>query len=149
MVTRPLTVLAFAAGILAGVAPVSADAISDGIAALPGSVEDVRIGGTWGEGDRIGAYRIVVARTGGESVTARLFIQWVAYQDDGGATVENSIEITELDALDVDIVDYTSEADADGLSVYIQTLNPNDPADESYELFVFSPTDYRFGPASN
>ena len=150
MATRRITVLALASGILAGAATAAhADEVSDGIAGLPGTVEDVRIGGTWGEGERIGIYRIVVARTAGEAVTARLFIQWVAYQDDGGALVENTVEIAELDELDIDIVDYTSEADAEGLSVYIQTLNPNDSADESYELFVFSPTDYRFGPASN
>jgi hypothetical protein len=150
MATRPFTVLVLASGILGGASSVTpADEVADGVAALPGTVEDVRIGGTWGEGERIGAYRIVVARTGGETVTARMFIQWVAFQDGGGATVENSIEITELDELDVDIVDYTTEADAEGLSVYIQTLNPNAPADESYELFVFSPSDYRFGPASN
>jgi hypothetical protein len=150
MAMRPFTVLALASGIFAGAAATAiADEVSDGIAALPGTVEDVRIGGTWGEGERIGAYRIVVARTGGEAVTARMFIQWIVYQEAGGATVENSIEITELDELDLDIVDYTTEADAEGLSVYIQTLNPNAPADESYELFVFSPTDYRFGPASN
>ena len=150
MATRHFTVLALASGILAGAATVThADDVADGIAALPGTVEDVRIGGTWGEGERIGIYRIVVARTAAEAVTARMFVQWVAYEADGGATVNNSIEITELDELDIDIVDYTSEADAEGLSVYIQTLNPNDSADESYELFVFSPTDYRFGPASN
>lgn len=150
MSIRAIVGAAFAAGILAAAAlPARADAISDGIAALPGVVEDVRIAGTWGQGERIGAYRVVIARTGGESVTARLFVQWVVYEEGGGASVENSIEIAELDELDIDIVDFTSEADAEGLSLYIQTLNPNDPADESYELFVFSPTEYRFGPASN
>ncbi len=49
------------------------------------------------------------------------------------------------------MVDFTAESDQDGLAVYIQTLNPNSDGthDESYELFVASPTEYRFGPASN
>ena len=54
-----------------------------------------------------------------------------------------------LGDLKVDIVDYTSESDTDGLPVFLQTLNPSGSADENYELFVHSPTDYKFGPASN
>lgn len=129
--------------------PAAADAIFDGIATLPGSVEDVRIGGTFERDGRIGFYRIVVARTGGETVTARLFVQWVAYNEDGGATVIGTQEIAELAELGVDIVDFTTEADADGLSVFIQTLDPNGTADQTYDLFVSSPTQYRFGEASN
>ncbi len=99
--------------------------------------------------DKTGVYRVVIARTVGEAVTARLFVQWIAYDDDGSATVEHTIEIKELADLELDIVDYTSESDADGLSVFIQTLNPNGDTDQNYELFVLSPTEYRFGPASN
>ena len=144
----------FAVGIsvgpgLAGVQPASADAIADGVATLPGSVEDVRIGGTWERDGKSGAYRIVVSRSGGDTVTARMFVQWVAYQDDGSATVEDSVEIQEIADLKVDIVDFNSESDADGLSVFIQTLDPNGTADQNYELFVTSPTQHRFGPASN
>ncbi len=141
-----------AAGLVAGLAAVDvarADALGDGIAALPGAVEEVRIGGTWDREGKSGAYRIVIARSGGDAITARLFVQWIAYQDDGGATVESTIEIEELAELKLDVVDFTSESDQDGLSVYIQTLNPNAGSDENYELFVLSPTEYRFGPASN
>lgn len=129
--------------------PARADAVFDGISTLPGTVEDVRIGGTFEREGKVGFFRILVARTGGDNVTARLFVQWVAYEDDGGATVLGTQEVTELGALNVDVVDFTTESDADGLSVFIQTLDPNGSADENYELFVFSPTDYRFGPASN
>jgi hypothetical protein len=151
MASRLLPVVGLLAAILAGgtALPALADEVLDGIAGLPGSVEDVRIGGTWEENGKIGAYRILVTRTGGEAVTARMFVQWVAYEDDGGATVEHTIEIEELAALNVDVVDFTSDADADGLSVYIQTLDPNGTADEDYALYVFSPTRHRFGPASN
>ncbi len=148
MSMKRLILVGFVAA-LSTATPAGADPVLDGIATLPGSVEDVRIGGTWDRDGTIGAYRIVIARTGGENVTARMFVQWVVYQDDGGASVENTVEITEIADLKVDIVDFTSESDQDGLSVYIQTLDPNGNADENYELFVLSPTSHRFGPASN
>jgi hypothetical protein len=129
--------------------PVVADPVADGVAAIPGAVEDARIGGTWSAGDKSGVFRIVVARAGGDAVTARLFVQWVAYQGDGSATVEDSVEIVEFAALSVDVDDYTSESDSDGLSVFIRTIDPNGSDDLIYELFVFSPSEYRFGPASN
>ncbi len=134
---------------LAFAAPASADALSDGIAALPGSVEDVKIAGTWQDGGKSGAYRVIIARSGGDAVTARLFVQWIAYGEAGESTIENSMEITEFAPLNLDIVDFVSESDADGLSVYIETIDPSGSADEQYELHIFGPNDYRFGPATN
>ena len=96
-----------------------------------------------------GVYRVIVSRSGGDVITARLFIQWVAYDDTGGATVTDTVEIKEFADLKVDIVDFTSESDANGLSVYLQTLDPNGSADQNYELIVTSPTQHKFGPASN
>ena len=59
----------FSVGVgLAG--PAFADDIADGIAAMPGNVEDVRIGGTWEADNKSGAYRIIIARSGGEAITA-------------------------------------------------------------------------------
>jgi hypothetical protein len=144
--------LAAAFCIAAGVtcaSPVLADALSDGIATIPGGVEDVRIGGTWQSGGKSGVYRIVIARAGGETITARLFVQWVAYRDAGDAALDNSMEINEVADQGLDIVDYVSESDADGLAVYLQTIDPADGTNEQYELYVFGPGDYRFGPATN
>lgn len=150
-VRSALAILTMAAGLVAVSAPLpaSADAILDGLKTLPGNVEDVRVGGTWDEDGKNGIYRIIVSRSGGDAVTARLFIQWVAYNDTGGATVENTVEIQELADLKVDIVDFTSESDSNGLSVFIQTLDPHGNSDQNYELFVTSPTRHKFGPASN
>jgi hypothetical protein len=125
------------------------DQLSDGVALLPGPVEDVRVGGTWDRDGQSGIYRIVVARSGGNDVVARLFIQWVAYHNDGNSTLIDSIEIDDLAALGIDIIDFISESDADGLTVYIQADNPDPDGDQSFELFVFAPDDYMFGPASN
>ena len=138
------------AALLALAAPAIADPLLDGVVAIPGGIEDVRIGGTWegGEG-KSGAYRVLIARSGGDSVTARLFIQWIAYQEDGGAVVDNTIEIKELADLKVDIVNYQSESDRDGLSVFLETIDPNGEKNDSYELHVISPTEYRFGASSN
>jgi hypothetical protein len=132
-----------------GALPASADAILDGLKTLPGNVEDVRVGGTWDSDGKNGIYRVIVSRSGGDTVTARLFVQWVAYDDTGGASVQDTVEIKELADLKVDIVDFTTESDSDGLSVFIQTLNPNGSSDQNYELFVTSPTQHKFGPASN
>lgn len=144
--------LAFFTGLtasLAWVTPTFADTVSDGVAAMPGAVEDVRIGGTWQRNGKSGVYRIAIARSGGEAVTARFFIQWVAYMQAGEAAVEDSIEIVEIADLGLDVVDYFSESDAEGLTVFVETINPEDGANEQYELFVFAPDDYRFGPATN
>ena len=126
-----------------------ADPLLDGIGKIPGAVEDVRIGGTWEKDGKNGEYRVVITRSGGDTVTARLFVQWIAYHDDGDTSVDNTIEIKELGALKVDVVDYTSESDQEGLSVYLETIDPNGNADQNYELHVTSPTEYKFGPASN
>jgi hypothetical protein len=129
--------------------PVFSDELADGIAAIPGAVEDVRVGGTWQNDENSGVYRIAIARTGGNAVTARMFVQWIAYGDTGSSTVEHSMEIAEFDELDLDVVDFLSESDAEGLSIYIEAIDPESGNDEQYELFVFGRDDYRFGTASN
>jgi hypothetical protein len=144
-----LAAVAFFTAALASTPPALADAVLDGIAGMPGGVEDVRIAGTWQRDGKSGAYRIVIARTGGDAITARLFVQWVAYGEAGDTTVENTIEIAEFATLGLDIVDYVSESDADGLSVFLETIDPEGSADQQYELYLFAPDDYRFGPATN
>jgi hypothetical protein len=141
-----------AAGLVAGLGTMvgtTVDVSADAIATIPASVHDVRMTGIWEDEDAVGAYRIVITRAGSESVTTRLFVQWIAVDDAGEATVADSIEIPELAEFGLDIVDYESESDDDGLTVYVKTLDPSDGFSETYELFVFSPTEYVFGPASN
>lgn len=139
---------ALAAGLVISV-PALADQVLDGIAAMPAGIEDVRIGGTWEKDGKNGAYRVVISRTGGDSAVARLFVQWIEYPDGGEARVQNTVEIKELNDLKVDIVDYTSESDEEGLSVYIETIDPSGNADSNYELRITAPDEYRFGPTSN
>lgn len=134
---------------LAAAAPAFADPIADGVAAMPGAVEDVRIGGTWDRGDSSGLYRIVITRSGGNTITARLFVQWVAFDDDGGSTLIDSIEIEEVGELGIDVIDYISDSDADGLSVFIQADNGAEPDIDSFELYVFSTSSYIFDVATN
>jgi hypothetical protein len=132
-----------------GLGGAAADEVADQVKAIPGSVEDVSFGGNWQDGDRSGAYRLVVTRDAGEKVTARLFIQWIAYGAAGQATVDASIEISELTELGVDIGNLAAEADDQGLSVFVDTLSGTGGRGETYEIHIFSPTDYMFGPASN
>jgi len=148
MYSKVILAGALAAGFMVSL-PARADEILDGVTKMPGAVEDVRIGGTWTNEGKNGAYRIIVSRTGGDNVMARLFVQWVEYQDGGEAKVQNTIEIKELADLKADIVDYTSESDDQGLSVYIETIDPSGNTDANYELHIKAPDDYRFGPTSN
>jgi hypothetical protein len=148
MYSKTIMAGALAAGLFISV-PALADDVLDGISRMPGGVEDVRIGGTWEKDGKNGAYRVIINRSGGETVVARLFVQWLEYADNGDATVQNTIEIKELAELKVDIVDYTSESDEDGLSIYIETIDPSGNADSNYELRIKAPDDYRFGPTSN
>ncbi len=150
MVRMALVVALLAAGVAFSASrPALADPLFDAVAAIPGEVEIAEIGGTWASGNDSGQYRIVVTRSGGDGVTARLFIQWLAYQDGGTSSVRDTIEIKEFADLGVDVVDLSPDSDDDGLSVIINTRDPNGTADATYELFVSSPTKYRFGPASN
>lgn len=146
---RRFATLAVAAAIAFAAPPTLADELADGVAMMPGGVEDVRIGGTWQGDGKSGVYRIVIARSGGNAVTARLFVQWVSYGDTGEATLEHSMEIVEFDDLDLDIVDYVSESDVDGLSIYIESIDPEGAGGEQFELFIFGRDDYRFGTATN
>lgn len=141
--------LAVATAIAFTAPPTLADEVTDGIAMMPGGVEDVRIGGTWQADGESGVYRIVIARSGSNAVTARLFVQWVAYGDNAEATLEHSMEIVEFDHLDLDIIDYMSESDVDGLSIYIESRDPEGTSGEQFELFIFGRDDYRFGTATN
>ncbi len=145
--------IAFALSLAAALAFVhpalAADPVTDGISAMPAGIEDVRIGGTWEKEGKTGAYRIVISRSGGDTVVARLFVQWISYTTGGDATVDTTIEIKEIAEKKIDIVDYTSESDQDGLSVYIETIDPSGNGDQNYELHITSPTDYKFGPTSN
>jgi len=145
--------IAFALSLAAALAFVhpalAADPVTDGISAMPAGIEDVRIGGTWEKEGKTGAYRIVISRSGGDTVVARLFVQWISYATGGDATVDTTMEIKEIAEKKIDIVDYTSESDQDGLSVYIETIDPSGNGDQNYELHITSPTDYKFGPTSN
>ncbi len=145
-----LVLLAVAVGIcLAPAAPARADALAEAAASLAPSVQDVRLAGTWEKDGRKGVYRVIVARTAAPGPTARMFVQWIAIGVDGSQRVERSIEITELAALKLDVSDFVTEPDPDGLSVFVEVIDAAKDTDQSYELFIEDDGTYRFGPASN
>ena len=51
--------------------------------------------------------------------------------------------------LGVDIANLSSETDEQGISVFVDTMSGGGQVGETYEVHVFSPNDYMFGPASN
>src|SRR5690349_2120632 len=92
--------------------PTLGDEVADHVKAIASEVEDISIGGSWQEGDRGGAYRLVVTRSGGEKTSTRLFVQWIEYGETD-ATVSNTTEITEIADLSLDIMSLSSESEAD------------------------------------
>lgn len=126
-----------------------ADAVSDGVAAMPGSVQEVRFSGSWQSGGTNGVYRIVVARAATPAVSTRMFIQWVALGSGGQMTVVNTTEIGELGASGLNVTGFTAQSDAEGLALFLNVIPPGGSFPEEYELFVFGPNEYRFGVATN
>jgi hypothetical protein len=122
--------------------PVRADALADAVAAIPAGVEEIHFAGSWSAGDAGGTYRVIVLRTGGKPITARLFLQWIALGDE--PSIAQSVEIEEFAALKVDVADVFLESDVDGLAVHIESTQG-----DGYELFASGPGEYRFGRASN
>lgn len=133
----------------AAAAPLRADTVEDSISQLAPSVQDVRTVGAWEKDGHKGFYRVVVVRTGPEP-TARLFVQWLERGADGAVTVTRNVDIKEMADLKRNIGDFVIETDADGLSIFLELLDPAaSGAKESYELFIGDDESYRFGPASN
>jgi len=133
----------------AAAAPLRADPVTAGIAALPPSIQDVRTVGAWEKDGHKGTYRIVIDRSGA-GPTARLFVQWLERGADGAMTVSRNVDIKEMVDLKRNIGDFVVETDADGLSVFLELVDPAaGDAKESYELFIGDDENYRFGPASN
>lgn len=148
---RAIAAAAFFAALAVAVPPGSAraDAIADAVRQLDPTVQDVRIAGTWEKEGRKGVYRIVVARSGVPQPAARLFVQWIATGVDGSLGIDHAIEIGEMAALKLDIADFVAETDPDGLSIFVEVVDPSQDTDQSYELFIEDDGTYRFGPASN
>ena len=130
--------------LLAGLSgqPARADALADAVAAIPAGVEEIRFAGSWTAGDKGGTYRVIVLRSSGKPIAARLFVQWIALGAD--VSVAKSVEIEEFAELRVDVADVFAESDIDGLAVHVESTQG-----DGYELFASGPGDYRFGRASN
>jgi hypothetical protein len=130
-------------------ATLRADPISDSVAALPGSIQEVRTVTAGEPDDKKDSYRVIVVRSGSEP-TARLFVQWLDQAADGSFTVERTVDIKEMVELKRNIGDFVIETDEDGISIFLELIDPAaDGAKESYELFLDEDESYRFGPASN
>ena len=149
MPTRILVTTALLVGLAAALPSAArADAVADAVGAIEASVQDVRIAGSWEQDGRKGVFRVVVARAGLPQ-TARLFVQWIATGVDGSEALVRSVEIAEMQSLKLDIADFVAETDPDGLTVFVEVVDPKADTDQSYELFVEHDGSYRFGPASN
>jgi hypothetical protein len=149
MLARAAFLALLAAGALAAASPATADAFADQVGQLSPGIEDVRIAGTWSDDTGAGVYRVVIARDGGLETPTRLFVQWIADGGDGAQSVLHSLEIAEVAAENLQVIGYHAESEGDGLSVFIDAMSASGDTGQTYELFVFSPEDYRFGTATN
>jgi len=125
------------------------DAAEAEVKKLPIYIEDVRVFGRWTIDDNTGVYRGIIVRSGTDTVTARFFLQWLMAGADGTQSIHSTTEIKELSELKTNIVDYRIEMDADGLAMFIDTLNIATDDDTTFELFINSPEDYEFSPSTN
>lgn len=141
--------LGVAALLAMGPAPGHADELTDAVAAVPANVDDLKVIGSWRVGDFRGTYRLVVARFGPTPVRARLFVQWIALENNGEARVESSVEVDELAALEANITALRTKVERDGLLVFIDTAGGEPGAPTTYELALGPPDQYRFGPFTN
>ena len=65
--------------------------------AIPASVQSVQSGGYWQKGDQDGHYRVVVTSGGFEHVISRLFIQWIALDQDAREyKLNRTVEVKEI-----------------------------------------------------
>lgn len=142
--------MALVAGPWASLTPALADPLADQVATLPSDVEDVRILGTWQNGTDTGVYRVVVTRTGTTDLSARMFVQWIAYPP--GETVGKvtaTTELKELGPLATNITDYTFEIDPEMLVIHLETSKADGSQQQPYVAMIRSPDSYTFGPPSN
>lgn len=129
--------------------PAVADTASNGAAGAHENIQDIRYAGSWNRDGRTGVYRVVIMQGNGERAADRLFVQWISQDNGGELRVEDSIEINEIAAWGLDIVDYVSQSDSDGLVLFMDVVNPHTRFGEEYELFVMAPNEYRLGIPTN
>ena len=142
----------FLAGVVAAaisLSPAVADTTAKNTAVTQEISHDIRFAGSWYRDGRAGVYRVVIEQGGGATAADRLFIQWVSQDNRGELKVENTTEIREIAAWGLDIVDYVSQPDNDGLVLFLDVINTQTRFGDEYELFVLAPDDYRLGTPTN
>jgi hypothetical protein len=97
------------------------------VKATPASVHQVITGGFWTHGKDEGHYRIVIVAGGFEHVSHRLFIQWIAIdQDNHDLKVVRTVAVTEISELSGVISDVRLQLKPKGPFRFALTLHGRD-----------------------
>ena len=81
--------------------------------------------------------------------TARLFLQWLAIDEQKKVTLHATTEIVEFRELAVNIVEFRHEQDPEGIAIFIDTIDAAEQSENTYELFLQTPEEYEFSLATN
>ncbi len=127
----------------------AADPLRPAIQAMPLEIEEVRLFGRWTLEERGGVFRGIVTRSGSDPRTARLFLQWLAIDEEKKATLHATTEIIEFQELATNIVEFRHEQDPEGIVIFIDTIDSDDQNENTYELFLKTPEEYEFSLATN
>lgn len=130
----------------------SPDEVAAAVAALPVAVGDVQVVGPWVDGERRGVWRTVMTQDAGETAGNRFFLQRIE-ETDGGMSVAETTEVTEIAEIEGAVVGYRTDAPPEGqestLTLFFDIVPLDGEISETYELFVTPGQPYRFGPATN
>lgn len=124
--------------------PARADSMSN----IPVSVSDLRLFERWEQDGKTGIYRGIVAIP--EPGKANFTLQWLALGANGALeSVEHSMPVPELAELGGMIIDYRSEVDSQGLTIFLDVKASAEAVEDTYVIYVNGPDDYVFESASN
>ncbi|SJZ57515.1 TrbC/VirB2 family protein [Consotaella salsifontis] len=135
-------------------APVAASPEAAAIAnALPPSVHDIQVVGSWSADDQEGIWRTVLIQDSHNSSVYRFFVQQIA-EKESALSLVSSTEVTEVAGIKGAILGYRADEPAEGedensLTLFFDVLPPDAEVAETYELHFFRDGPYVFGPASN
>ncbi len=95
--------------------------------ATPTGIHQVFTGGFWSHGKDEGYYRVVIVAGGFEHVSHRLFIQWIAIdQDNHDLKIARSVAVDEINDLSGVVSDVKPQFNPKGPLKFIVTLEGRD-----------------------
>lgn len=115
------------------------------LSAIPAEVMFLRATGAWQSGEREGATRMVIVRSGSPDGALRLYVQWMTTTERGGrATVVATEEVPEVFDWRVAIEDYRVEPEVNGSRVLLDGRIIGSGQSRRYMLTIGPPGEITF-----